>query len=178
MTLRLRIILIVATGLLLTTLALLGFGWIREQLQQERIATLAQQAQESLWEQILAAEEQDMDTALDRLTTLPAFASAAHTQDSKALEKTLIAQNLVPGDGQLLQLLAVLRPGREAMSLGQPGPLPLLDSSSFEQLFSGEEINGLRLGSGNRQQVVRIVRTNPTQAAAEPASTTTGGSSS
>ena len=149
MTLRLRIISIVAAGLLLTTLALLGFGWIREQLQQERIATLAQQAQESLWEQILVAEEHDMDTALDRLTTLPAFVSAARPQDSKALEKTLIAQNLVPGDGQLLQLLAVLRPGREAMSLGQPGPLPLLDSSSFEQLFSGEEINGLRLGSGN-----------------------------
>ena len=36
----------------------------------------------------------------------------------------------------------------------------------------------VRLGSGDRQQVVRIVRINPTQAAAEPASTTTGGSSS
>ena len=44
-----------------------------------------------------------------------------------------------------------------------------------DRLFGAAE---LRLGSGNRQQVVRIVRTNPTQAAAEPASTTTGGSSS
>ena len=43
MTLRLRIILIVAAGLLLTMLALLGSGWIGAQLQQERIATLAQQ---------------------------------------------------------------------------------------------------------------------------------------
>lgn len=149
MTLRLRIITIVAAGLLLTSLALLGFGWIREQLQQERIATLAQQAQEALWEQILAAEEQDMDAALDRLTALPAFANAASAQNSKALEKTLIAQNLVPGDGQLLQLLAVLYSGREPLSLGQAAPLPLLDTGSLEQLFSGEDINGLRLGSGN-----------------------------
>lgn len=149
MTLRLRIITIVAAGLLLTSLALLGFGWIREQLQQERIVTLAQQAQAALWEQILAAEEQDMDAALDRLTALPAFANAASTQKSKALEKTLIAQNLVPGDGQLLQLLAVLYSGREPLSLGQAAPLPLLDTGSLEQLFSGEDINGLRLGSGN-----------------------------
>ncbi|QXZ09124.1 SpoIIE family protein phosphatase [Comamonas sp. Y33R10-2] len=149
MTLRLRIITIVAAGLLLTTLALLGFGWIREQLQQERIATLAQQAQESLWKQVLAAEEQYMDAALDQLTALPAIASAARSQDSKALEKRLIAENLVPGDGQLLQLLAVLRPGHEPMTLGQTAPIPLLDAGSLEQLFSGEDINGLRLGSGN-----------------------------
>jgi len=44
-----------------------------------------------------------------------------------------------------------------------------------DRLFGAAE---LRLGSGDRQQVVRIVRINPTQAAAEPASTTTGGSSS
>ena len=44
-----------------------------------------------------------------------------------------------------------------------------------DRLFGTAE---LRLGSGNRQQTVRIVRTNPTQAAAQPASATTGGSSS
>jgi type IV secretion system protein VirB9 len=39
-----------------------------------------------------------------------------------------------------------------------------------DRLFGAAE---LRLGSGNRQQVVRIVRTNPTQAAAaQPASAT------
>ena len=105
MTLRLRIILIVAAGLLLTSLALLGSGWIAQQLQQERIAQLAQQAQSSLWEQILAAEEQDMDAGLDKLAAMPAFVKAAKALDSnaldgKALEKALIAQNLYPGEDQ------------------------------------------------------------------------------
>lgn len=149
MTLRLRIITIVAAGLLLTNLALLGFGWIQEQLQQERIASLAQQAQASLWGQVLVAEEQQMDAALDTLASTAAFVSAARTQNSKALEKALIAQNLFPGEGQQLQMLAVLRPGQEAWSLGLPAPHPLLDQGSLELLFGDEEINGLRLGSGN-----------------------------
>ena len=159
MTLRLRIILIVAAGLLLTSLALLGSGWIAQQLQQERIAQLAQQAQSSLWEQILAAEEQDMDAGLDKLAAMPAFVKAAkaldsNTLDGKALEKALIAQNLYPGEDQQIQLIAVLRPGREPFSLGRAAPQPLLDNSSLEQLFSGEVINGLRLGSGNIAMVI------------------------
>jgi type IV secretion system protein VirB9 len=45
-----------------------------------------------------------------------------------------------------------------------------------DRLFGAAE---LRLGSGDRQQVVRIVRVEQTQAAAQPAGArTTGGSSS
>lgn len=149
MTLRLRILMIVAAGLLLTAVALLSFGWIREQLQQERIASLAQQAQSALWAQILAAEEQSMDAGLDNLAATPAFIAAAKAHNSKALEKELIALNLFPGEDQQLQLIAVLSPGRDALTLGHSAPQPLLDHGSLESLFSGEEINGLRLGSGN-----------------------------
>ena len=148
MTLRLRIILIVAAGLLLTMLALVGSGWIGAQLQQERIATLAQQGQSSLWEQMLAAEEQDMDAGLDKLAATPAFLKAAQAEDRKLLEKALIPLNLFPGEDQAVQLIAILRPGQEPVTLGRSAPQPLLDNSSLEQLFSGEPINGLRLGSG------------------------------
>lgn len=154
MTLRLRIILIVASGLLLTILALVGSGWIAAQLQQERIATLAQQAQSALWQQMLAAEEQEMDAGLDKLAATPVFLKAAQSDDRKLLEKSLIPLNLYPGEDQPVQLIAILRPGQDPVTLGRSPPQPLLDNSSIEQLFSGESVNGLRLGSGNIAMLV------------------------
>ena len=65
--------------------------------------------------------------------------------------------------------------------LGSNGEPQIVNSRIHQNVLIVDRLFGaaeLRLGSGNRQQVVRIVRTNPTQAAAEPASTTTGGSSS
>ncbi|MFC5584883.1 P-type conjugative transfer protein TrbG [Nitratireductor kimnyeongensis] len=65
--------------------------------------------------------------------------------------------------------------------LGSDGEPQIVNSRIHQNILIVDRLFGaaeLRLGSGNRQQVVRIVRTNPTQAAAEPASTTTGGSSS
>ena len=65
--------------------------------------------------------------------------------------------------------------------LGSDGEPQIVNSRVHQNVLIVDRLFGaaeLRLGSGNRQQVVRIVRTNPTQAAAEPASTTTGGSSS
>jgi len=65
--------------------------------------------------------------------------------------------------------------------LGANGEPQIVNSRIHQNVLIVDRLFGaaeLRLGSGNRQQVVRIVRTNPTQAAAEPASTTTGGSSS
>lgn len=147
MTLRLRILLIVAAGLLLTALALLGSGWVHDQLQQERIALLAQEAQSALWQQTLAAEDQFMDSSLDKLAVAPAFIKAARTGDAKQLERVLIAMDLYPGDGQKLDLIAVLRPGQEALSLGKAMLGPLLDNSSLELLLSGEPVSGLRLGA-------------------------------
>jgi len=64
--------------------------------------------------------------------------------------------------------------------LGANGEPQIVNSRIHQNVLIVDRLFGaaeLRLGSGNRQQVVRIVRTNPTQAAAEPASTTTGGSS-
>ncbi|WP_142847944.1 P-type conjugative transfer protein TrbG [Telmatospirillum sp. J64-1] len=65
--------------------------------------------------------------------------------------------------------------------LGSGGEPQIVNSRIHQNVLIVDRLFGaaeLRLGSGNRQQVVRIVRINPTQAAAEPASTTTGGSSS
>tara|TARA_R100000365_G_scaffold213_1_gene670 strand:+ start:433 stop:1461 length:1029 start_codon:yes stop_codon:yes gene_type:complete len=65
--------------------------------------------------------------------------------------------------------------------LGTNGEPQIVNSRVHQNVLIVDRLFGaaeLRLGSGNPQQVVRIVRTNPTQAAAEPASTTTGGSSS
>ncbi|MDX5357326.1 MAG: TrbG/VirB9 family P-type conjugative transfer protein [Rhodobacterales bacterium] len=65
--------------------------------------------------------------------------------------------------------------------LGSDGEPQIVNSRIHQNVLIVDRLFGaaeLRLGSGNRQQVVRIVRTNQTQAAAESASTTTGGSSS
>ena len=65
--------------------------------------------------------------------------------------------------------------------LGSDGEPQIVNSRIHQNILIVDRLFGaaeLRLGSGNRQQVVRIVRTNQTQAAAESASTTTGGSSS
>ena len=160
MTLRLRILLIVAAGLLLTALALLGSGWVHDQLQQERISLLAQEAQSALWQQTLAAEDQAMDSSLDKLTATPAFISAAQARDSKQLERVLIALDLYPGEGQKLDLIAVLRPGQDAVSLGKTTLEPLLDNSSMELLLSGESVSGLRLGA-NKQALLLSARLLP-----------------
>lgn len=66
-------------------------------------------------------------------------------------------------------------------ALGANGEPQIVNSRIHQNVLIVDRLFGaaeLRLGSGNRQQVVRIVRINPTQAAAEPASSTTGGSSS
>ena len=150
MTLRLRILLIVGAGLLLTTLALLGSGWVHDQLQRERISRLAQEAQTALWLQTLAAEDQAMDSHLDKLTATPAFINAAQVQDARQLERILIALDLFPGEGQKLDIVAVMKPGREDLSLGKTTLQPLLDNSSMELLQGGETISGLRLGAHNQ----------------------------
>ena len=65
--------------------------------------------------------------------------------------------------------------------LGSDGEPQIVNSRVHQNVLIVDRLFGaaeLRLGSGNRQQVVRIVRTNQMQATAEPASTTTGGSSS
>ena len=65
--------------------------------------------------------------------------------------------------------------------IGSDGETQIVNSRVHQNVLIVDRLFGaaeLRLGSGDRQQVVRIVRINPTQAAAEPASTTTGGSSS
>jgi len=65
--------------------------------------------------------------------------------------------------------------------IGSDGEMQIVNSRVHQNVLIVDRLFGaaeLRLGSGDRQQVVRIVRINPTQAAAEPASTTTGGSSS
>src|SRR5690606_37107425 len=64
--------------------------------------------------------------------------------------------------------------------LGSNGEPQIVNSRIHQNILIVDRLFGtaeLRLGSGNHQQVVRIVRTTPAQAAAEPASTTTGGSS-
>ena len=65
--------------------------------------------------------------------------------------------------------------------LGSDGEPQIVNSRIHQNVLIVDRLFGaaeLRLGGGDRQQVVRIVRTNPTQAAAHPTGATTGGSSS
>ena len=65
--------------------------------------------------------------------------------------------------------------------LGSNGEPQIVNSRIHQNILIVDRLFGaaeLRLGSGNRQQTVRIVRINPTQATDQPVSTTTGGSSS
>ena len=147
MALRVRILLIVAAGLLLTTLALTTTGWIREQLLQERLASMAHTAQSSLWAEMLAAEDQQLDLRLDKLSLDNEFLQAARNSDKRALEKALIHLDLYPGLGQAVELVAILHPGQDPISLGLSLPQPLLDAASLDQVLTGEAVSGLRLGS-------------------------------
>ncbi|RQP04217.1 MAG: P-type conjugative transfer protein TrbG [Paracoccus sp. BP8] len=65
--------------------------------------------------------------------------------------------------------------------LGADGEPQIVNSRIRQNILIVDRLFGaaeLRLGSGDRQQVVRIVRMEQTQATAQPARTTTGGSSS
>lgn len=65
--------------------------------------------------------------------------------------------------------------------LGSDGEPQIVNSRIHQNILIVDRLFGaaeLRLGSGNRQQVVRIVRIEHGQAATQPASPTTGGSSS
>lgn len=65
--------------------------------------------------------------------------------------------------------------------LGSDGEPQIVNSRIHQNVLIVDRLFGaaeLRLGSGDRQQVVRIVRIEQTQAAAQPARTTPGGSSS
>ena len=65
--------------------------------------------------------------------------------------------------------------------LGSDGEPQIVNSRIHQNILIVDRLFGaaeLRLGSGNRQQVVRIVRINPTQAAATPPASATGGSPS
>ena len=59
--------------------------------------------------------------------------------------------------------------------LGSSGEPQIVNSRVHQNVLIVDRLFGaaeLRLGSGDRQQVVRIVRINPTQTAAQPASAT------
>ncbi|MBX9451558.1 MAG: P-type conjugative transfer protein TrbG [Mesorhizobium sp.] len=63
--------------------------------------------------------------------------------------------------------------------IGSDGETQIVNSRVHQNVLIVDRLFGaaeLRLGSGDRQQVVRIVRMEQTQAAAQPARTTTGGS--
>lgn len=63
--------------------------------------------------------------------------------------------------------------------IGPDGETQIVNSRVHQNVLIVDRLFGaaeLRLGSGDRQQVVRIVRMEQTQAAAQPARTTTGGS--
>ena len=154
MPLRFRIVLIVAAGLVLTALGLTATGWVREQLLQERLALVAQAAQSSLWGEMLAAEDQMLDQRLDKLAADRGFVQAAMKSDRKALEKALIHLDLYPGSGQNLELLAIIRPGQDPVSLGMAAPQPLLDGASIDQILTDEAVGGLRVGTGGRAMVL------------------------
>ncbi|MBN9070099.1 MAG: P-type conjugative transfer protein TrbG [Rhizobiales bacterium] len=65
--------------------------------------------------------------------------------------------------------------------LGSDGEPQMVNSRVHQNVLIVDRLFGaaeLRLGSGDRQQVVRIVRMEPTQAVAQPVGTSTGGSSS
>ena len=65
--------------------------------------------------------------------------------------------------------------------LGSDGEPQIVNSRVHQNILIVDRLFGaaeLRLGSGNRQQVVRIVRVEQTQAAAQPTRVTPGGSSS
>ena len=65
--------------------------------------------------------------------------------------------------------------------LGSDGEPQIVNSRIHQNVLIVDRLFGaaeLRLGSGDRQQVVRIVRVEQTQAAAQPAGATTGGSPS
>ncbi len=65
--------------------------------------------------------------------------------------------------------------------LGSDGEPEIVNSRIHQNVLIVDRLFGaaeLRLGSGDRQQVVRIVRLEQTQAAAQPAGATTGGSPS
>ena len=97
MLLRTRITAMVATGLLLTALALLGGGWLHEQLLLQRISESALQADRALWAGALAQQDQALDEASDKLQLDAAFLAAVRRSDSAVLTQLLAQRGLFDG---------------------------------------------------------------------------------
>ena len=167
MLLRTRITLIVALGLLLTVLGLGSAGLLREQLLQQRLSATALAGQNSLWGEMLAAEDRLLDQGLDQLLADSAFVRAAYQRDQAALENILRAAHLLPGPEQPLALVALLVSHQDPIAWGGMPKRPLLDSVSLDRATSGESVSGLRMGASNTPMVL-ATRTLPLQGQDRP----------
>ena len=158
MLLRTRITAMVATGLVVSALGLGVAGLLREELLRQRLATSAQAEQAGQWQQMLAAQDRELDQYNDNLSLLPEFAQAAERGDAAGLEAGLARQGLRLGPEQSLQLLAVLGGGRPPLVLGQQIERPLLDGESLERTLIGDAVDGLRLVGGERALIISTRR--------------------
>ena len=116
MLLRTRITAMVATGLLLTALALLGGGWLHEQLLLQRISESALQADRALWAGALAQQDQALDEASDKLQLDAAFLAAVRRSASAVLTQLLAPRGLFDAglDDGLQRRVAALQGGGSA----------------------------------------------------------------
>lgn len=150
MLLRTRITGIVAAALLLTVLGLLGGSLLREQVLRQRLAESAQTALAAQWAEALAAEDQVLEQAFDKLLAQHQLAPALRQGEPGALALALERAGLTPGPGQALTLAALLGAGRAPLLQGRAPPGPLLDADSLERASVGEAADGLRLpGAGH-----------------------------
>ena len=163
MLLRTRITAMVATGLLLTALALLGGGWLHEQLLLQRISESALQADRALWAGALAQQDQALDEASDKLQLDAAFLAAVRRSDSAVLTQLLAQRGLFDeglDDGLQRRVAALQGLGSAPLVWGVAAELPLLDSDSLERASAGDALSGLRL-VGGRQALVLSTRRLP-----------------
>lgn len=163
MLLRTRITAMVATGLLLTALALLGGGWLHEQLLLQRISESALQADRALWAGALAQQDQALDEASDKLQLDAAFLAAVRRSDSAVLTQLLAQRGLFDeglDDGLQRRVAALQGLGSVPLVWGVAAELPLLDSDSLERASAGDALSGLRL-VGGRQALVLSTRRLP-----------------
>lgn len=158
MLLRTRITAIVAAGLLLTVLGLLGGAWLREQVLQQRLAETAQAALAAQWAEALAVEDQVLEQAFDKLLAQPELAPALRQGEADALARALERAGLAPGAGQPLELAALLGAGRAPLLHGRPPPGVVLDADSVERASVGQAADGLRLVGDGRALVLATRR--------------------
>jgi sigma-B regulation protein RsbU (phosphoserine phosphatase) len=142
MLLRTRIALLLALALALVIASLVALGWVRTDIERQRLAELAVDGQFSLWTSLVEAEVDDLDAAAAELAIRLAFRAPALTRDEIAA--VIAASPDIVTTGITVQVQAL---SGELIAANAPTFRfqPLVGTAGIETLMSGaERIGGLR----------------------------------